>query len=111
METLAADLATMVRTPLTDEHVAAMRRVGTVIDVKAGDWLQEAGARIDTFHYMLSGETEAVNATTGERYGDGTLGQGQFFGELAFLSGGRALFERASGARYPTALCAPRGYA
>ena len=27
MESFAADLATMVRTPLTDEHVAAMRRV------------------------------------------------------------------------------------
>ena len=91
METFAADLDTMVRTPLTDEHVAAMRRVGTVIDVKGGAWFQKAGDRIDTFHYLLSGETEAVNAATGERYGNATLGPGQFFGELAFLNGGRAL--------------------
>ncbi|WP_415403860.1 FAD-dependent oxidoreductase [Tateyamaria sp. SN3-11] len=90
METFAADLTTMVRTPLTPDHVAAMRRVGTIIDVKAGEWFQKAGERIDTFHYLLSGETEAVNAATGKRYGNATLGPGQFFGELAFLTGGRA---------------------
>ena len=90
METFAADLTTMVRTPLAPEHVTAMRRVGTVIDVAKGDWFQKAGERIDTFHYLLSGETEAVNAATGARYGAATLGPGQFFGELAFLTGGRA---------------------
>ena len=90
METFAADLSTMVRTPLTPDHVAAMRRVGTLVDVKAGEWFQKAGERIDTFHYLLSGETEAVNAATGKRYGGATLGPGQFFGELAFLNGGRA---------------------
>ncbi|KIC50467.1 FAD-dependent oxidoreductase [Tateyamaria sp. ANG-S1] len=90
METFAPDLATMVRTPLTDEHVAAMRRVGTLVDVKAGEYFQRAGERIDTFHYLLSGETEAVNSQTGKRYGNATLGPGQFFGELAFLNGGHA---------------------
>lgn len=91
METFAADLETMVRTPLSPEHVNAMRRVGTLIDVKAGDYFQKAGERIDTFHYLISGETEAINAATGTRYGNATLGPGQFFGELAFLNGGNAL--------------------
>ncbi|APX12120.1 FAD-dependent oxidoreductase [Tateyamaria omphalii] len=90
METFAPDLTTMVRTPLTDEHVAAMRRVGTLVDVKAGEYFQRPGERTDTFHYLLSGETEAVNSQTGRRYGNATLGPGQFFGELAFLNGGRA---------------------
>ncbi|WP_420013564.1 FAD-dependent oxidoreductase [Tateyamaria sp.] len=90
MESFAADLNTMVRTPLTPEHVSALRRVGTVIDVAAGEWFQKVGERIDTFHYLLDGETEAVNSATGKRYGNATLKAGQFFGELAFLNGGRA---------------------
>jgi thioredoxin reductase (NADPH) len=39
---------------------------------------------------LLSGEVEVINAATGARYGTATLGPGQFFGELAFLNGGRA---------------------
>ena len=91
METFAADLNTMVRTPLSEDHVRAMHTVGTVLDVEAGEWFQKAGERIDTFHYLVEGETEAVNAATGKRYGNATLGPGQFFGELAFLNGGRTL--------------------
>jgi len=107
METFAADLTTMVRTPLTDDHVAAMRRVGTVVDVAAGEPFHRAGERIDTFHYLLSGETEAVNAATGKRYGEATLGPGQFFGELAFLTGGRA-FMGARAVRDTQLLCVRR---
>ncbi|MEL6563318.1 MAG: FAD-dependent oxidoreductase [Pseudomonadota bacterium] len=90
METFAADLQTMVRTPLTPDHVAAMRRVGHIVHLKAGDVFQKAGAPITEFHYLLSGETEAVSGGTGKRYGNATLGPGQFFGELAFLNGGHA---------------------
>jgi hypothetical protein len=36
METLAQDLRTMVRTPLTEAHVAAMRRVGQEETLSAG---------------------------------------------------------------------------
>ncbi|WP_415921260.1 FAD-dependent oxidoreductase [Tateyamaria sp. SN6-1] len=90
METFAADLQSMVRTPLTDDHVAAMRRVGHLVSLKAGDVFQEAGAPITEFHYLLKGETEAVSSGTGQRYGGATLGPGQFFGELAFLTGGHA---------------------
>ncbi|WP_299598385.1 FAD-dependent oxidoreductase [uncultured Tateyamaria sp.] len=107
METFAPDLATMVRTPLTDEHVDALRRVGTVMEVKAGEYFQRAGERIDTFHYLLSGETEAVNSSSGKRYGNATLGPGQFFGELAFLNGGHA-FMGARAVQDTQLLCVPR---
>ncbi|WP_299769180.1 FAD-dependent oxidoreductase [uncultured Tateyamaria sp.] len=107
METFAPDLATMVRTPLTDEHVDALRRVGTVMEVKAGEYFQRAGERIDTFHYLLSGETEAVNSSSGKRYGTATLGPGQFFGELAFLNGGHA-FMGARAVQDTQLLCVPR---
>ena len=43
METLAEDLATMVRTPLHDSHVEQMRAIGEVIDLSAGEILQNAG--------------------------------------------------------------------
>ncbi len=88
MEPLAADLSTMVRTPLHDAHVRAMRRVGSVIELKAGDWLARAGDRADTLFYIEEGEVVAIDPLTGERYGAATLGPTQFFGEVSFLSGG-----------------------
>ncbi len=90
MEQFAADLATMVRTPLTDDHVAAMRRVGTIKTLQPGEWVQEPGSDITHFCYLLSGEAEAVQGKNGRRYGVATLGAGQFFGELSFLTGGTA---------------------
>ncbi|MEL6466989.1 MAG: FAD-dependent oxidoreductase [Pseudomonadota bacterium] len=107
METFAPDLTTMVRTPLTDEHVAALRRVGTLMHIEAGETFQRAGERIETFHYLLSGETEAINSQTGQRYGSATLGPGQFFGELAFLNGGRA-FLGGRAVQDTQMLCVPR---
>ncbi len=107
METFAADLSTMVRTPLTDEHVRAMRKIGTLVDIKAGDVFQKAGERIVEFHYLVTGETEAVNAATGYRYGNATLGPGQFFSELAFLTGGRALMTGRA-VQDTQLLCVPR---
>ena len=90
METLAQDLNTMVRTPLLDEHVAAMRRVGTVEDVPAGTMIFQPNEAMDRFCYLLEGEVEAVDPRTDGRYGNGsTLGPTQFFGEISFLSGAR----------------------
>ena len=52
----------------------------------------DSGERIEAFHYLVEGETEAINAATGEQYGNATLRPGQFFGELAFfLNGGLTL--------------------
>ncbi|MGR3541549.1 MAG: FAD-dependent oxidoreductase, partial [Hasllibacter sp.] len=90
MESLAADLGTMVRTPLAEAHVDALRRLGREEDVAAGGWVQRLGEPLDRFVYVLEGELEAVNPQTGERYGEATLGPTQFFGDVAFLHGGRA---------------------
>ncbi|MEM8801229.1 MAG: FAD-dependent oxidoreductase [Pseudomonadota bacterium] len=90
MESLASDLRTMVRTPLHDDHVAAMHRDGTVEDVPEGTMIFKPGDVMDRFCYLLEGEIEAVDPRTGGRYGEGaTLGPTQFFGEISFLSGAR----------------------
>ncbi len=90
METLAEDLRTMVRTPLHDAHVEAMRAIGHIEDLPAGELLFKAGDVMDRFCYLLEGEIEAIDPRTGGRYGDGaTLGPTQFFGEISFLSGAR----------------------
>ncbi|WP_208350785.1 FAD-dependent oxidoreductase [Pseudaestuariivita rosea] len=91
MESLAADLATMVRTPLHDNHVTAMRRVGKEVHLKAGEMLQKLGEPADTFYYLLEGEVEAIDPRTNERYGNASLGPTQFFGEISFLSGSKAM--------------------
>lgn len=107
METFAADLATMVRTPLAPEHVAAMRRVGEERELTAGEMLHNPGARQTFFHFLLEGELEAIDPTTQARTGNATLGPGQFFGELNFLTGGVSLM----GSRAVSdskVLCVPR---
>lgn len=91
MESLAGDLRTMVRTPLHDEHVRLMRRIGTEREVKAGDWLVRLGEPISEFLYVEEGEVEAIDPVTGGRYGNATLGPTQFFGEISFLSGGASM--------------------
>ncbi len=107
METFAADLATMVRTPLTSDHVAAMRRLGTIKELKAGDMLQEAGSRQTRFHYILEGQLEALDPISGQRSGNATAGPGQFFGELNFLSGGLTLMGSRA-VEDSKVLCVPR---
>lgn len=107
METLAVDLATMVRTPLADSHVAAMRDIGEVVTLATGDIVQAIDAPIDSFHYVLSGEIEAIDPRTGARYGEAALGPTQFFGEISFLSGGIAMLG-ARAAKPSEVLCVPR---
>ena len=92
MESLAADLSTMVRTPLTDEHVELIRRIGREEVVPAGETFLELAAPMDRFFYLLDGEAEAVDPVSGGRYGDGaTLGPGQFAGEISFLTGANSM--------------------
>ena len=88
MESLAADLETLVRTPLSEAHVDALKAVGEERDYAAGDWLVRLGDRLDTFLYVLDGEVEAVDPATDERYGNATLGPTQYFGDIGFLNGG-----------------------
>jgi thioredoxin reductase (NADPH) len=99
MESLAQDLATMVRRPLTEDHVRRMAAVGETRTYAPGDWLVRLGDPADTFFHVVEGEVEAIDAITGARYGNATLGPNQFFGEIGFLTGGVALL----GARAVTA--------
>ena len=91
MESLAQDLATMVRTPMTDAQVAELAKVGQLRNVATGEMLQEPGTPMDFLHYVVEGEVEAVDPRTGGRYGKASLGPTQFFGEISFLHGGIAL--------------------
>lgn len=91
MEQFAADLSTLARQPLSEAHVAMLKRRGTLRHLQAGEVFQEAGTPYQAFIYLVQGELEAVNSRTGERYGNNTLKDGQFFGELGFLSGARSL--------------------
>jgi thioredoxin reductase (NADPH) len=51
MESLAGDLRQMQRTPLHDEHVVAMRRVGEVRHYAKGHRIVEMGESMDRFAY------------------------------------------------------------
>ncbi|MEW4449040.1 FAD-dependent oxidoreductase [Qipengyuania sp. JC766] len=88
METFGEDLSTMVRTPLADAHVAAMRTIATERHYPAGTHVAEVGERLDRFVYVLSGEIEVVDPYSGERMLDASLGPTQFMGDLAFLNAG-----------------------
>ncbi len=91
MESFAADLATMVRTPLQDGHIRALEKAGARKMIPAGTTLVTAGEPMTHFYYVLTGEFEAIDPLTGDRYGTATLGPTQFFGELNFLTGGNSL--------------------
>ena len=91
MESLAADLETMVRQPLADAHVAALRELGTERELAGGEFLMRLGDPMDTFWYVEDGEIEAVNPATNERYGNATLGPTQYFGDTSLLNGGRCM--------------------
>ncbi|WP_435418239.1 FAD-dependent oxidoreductase [Parerythrobacter aurantius] len=88
MESLGDDLATMPRVPLADEHVAALRAIGSERTYPAGTMLAVAGEAIDRFVYVIDGEVEVVDPFTGGRMVPSTLGPTQFMGEIGFLNGG-----------------------
>lgn len=88
MESIAADLKHMRRTPLLESHVKAIRAIGVETGFEQGDIVARAGEPADRFIYVLAGEIEVVHPFTGERYLSSSLGPTQFAGEIAFLSGG-----------------------
>lgn len=92
MDSLAEDLRTMVRRPLTPSHVAALHKVGQIIDIPAGRAVLTAGETPATFNYLLSGEIELYDPETGIRIGEFALGPGQFMGDIGFLANSRALY-------------------
>ncbi|MEN7341858.1 MAG: FAD-dependent oxidoreductase [Pseudomonadota bacterium] len=88
METLAADLRQMQRTPLHEAHVAQLLALGKRQTFDAGQMVIDMGEPMDRFIYVLEGEIELVNPVTHVRQIPDTLGPGQFVGEIAFLYGG-----------------------
>lgn len=90
METSAVDLSSYVRIPLADAHVRHLQSVGEIAKFAPGETLVEFGARNDAFYYILEGEAAAWDEVSGTRYGNATLGPGQFTGEMSLLSGASA---------------------
>lgn len=90
MERSAVDLATYVRTPLSDTQVMHLRSIGEVVKFAPGETLVAFGDENEAFYYILEGEVAAWDEVTGQRYGNATLGPTQFTGEMSFLSGGAA---------------------
>jgi thioredoxin reductase (NADPH) len=92
MESLAEDLATMVRRPLTPDHVAAIRRIGVVRDVPEGAIFLRTGDPADRFFHVIEGGFQLWDEGKGQALTPNILGPGQFIGEIAFLTGGRMLY-------------------
>ncbi|AOG12633.1 FAD-dependent oxidoreductase [Agrobacterium sp. RAC06] len=108
MESSAADLATYVRRPLSDAHVAHLRKIGQEVRYAPGETMVAFGAANDAFFYIVEGEAAAFDEVNGTRYGNATLGPSQFTGEMSFLSGGTVqLTTRAE--THLTAIRVPRG--
>lgn len=89
MEKIGQDLLEMQRVALAESHVAAIRKAGTEVRYPAGTILVRPGDPVEHFVYVEEGEIEVLNAFTGERLIDATLGPTQFMGEISFLAGGR----------------------
>lgn len=87
MESFANNLTEMQRTPLSAQHVAALRKVSFEDVLEAGHVITEPGQPADRFVYILDGAIEVFDPLTGEAYLPVHLGPGQFAGEIAFLSG------------------------
>jgi thioredoxin reductase (NADPH) len=88
METIGRDLNEMQRVPLAADHVAALRRTGTIVRYEAGETVVDAGEAADRFIYVEEGEIEVVDPFTGERRVPSAVGPTQFVGEIGLLFGG-----------------------
>jgi thioredoxin reductase (NADPH) len=88
LETIGADLRQMIRTPLSDSHVEALRTAGKSVSYPKGTFMARPGQLVDRFVYVLEGEIEVVNPFTDERQFPSTIGPTQFMGEISLLYGG-----------------------
>ena len=93
MESLARDLAEMRRIPLSDAHVARIRRAGTERRWAAGEIVHRVGEPSREFIYVEEGEVEVIDPLTGRNELGATLGAAQFMGEINFLSGGNLFLD------------------
>jgi thioredoxin reductase (NADPH) len=107
MDSLAENLATMIRRPLTEGHVALLRRAGRVEEVAAGTLVTRAGQPYEEFHFVLEGEFELYDPVKDCRIGKAALGPGQFIGEISFLNGG-AMFNTIRATKAGRMIVTPR---
>lgn len=108
MESLAEKLRIMVRRPLAEAHVRALRREGVVREVADGEVVVRAGDPADTFFYVEDGEFELFDPAKGSRIGAATVGPTQFIGDIGILSGGRNVLS-VRACRDGRVLAVPRG--
>lgn len=87
MESFGEDLETLRRVPLSGDHVGRMAAIGTEREYSGGEMVLEVGQALDRFIYIVEGEIEPLDAFSGERLFDATLGPTQFLGDIGFLSG------------------------
>src|SRR6202166_3906762 len=88
MEGIGAAPEVMKAGLLAAGHIEAIRAIGRECSYGAGDMIARIGDPMDRFIYVVEGEMEVLDRDSEKRMGDGTLGPGQFVGELSFLSGG-----------------------
>ena len=89
MESLAENLRTMVRRPLSEGHVALLREAGEVREVAPGEALLLPGAPQLHLFYVEEGEFEAFDpARRDVSLFEATIGPTQFIAEIGLLTGG-----------------------
>ena len=70
---------------LPQEEIATMAASLQTVQVAAGDVIVRQGAPADKFFIIIDGEVEVVHDDDGAERRLATLGNGQFFGEMAIL--------------------------
>lgn len=87
MESIGGDLSTMAPRPFAGEQLKAIRAISNACAYATGEVLFDVGDPLDRFVLVEEGELEVVDPASGERLVPATLRDGQFLGELTFLSG------------------------
>ncbi len=91
MDSMAEDLRTMVRRPLTEAHVARLRREGTEQTVEEGEIILRSGDVLDRFLFVEDGRFAIWDPRRDAQVGEASLGPGQFISEIGLLNGGSIL--------------------
>ncbi len=90
MESLAENLRTMVRRPLSAHHVDLLRRAGDLRTVQTAEVLLVPGAAQSHLYYIEEGEFEVFDPASDERVYEATAGPTQFIADIGLLTGSRS---------------------
>ncbi|MEM8774280.1 MAG: FAD-dependent oxidoreductase [Pseudomonadota bacterium] len=107
MESLAADLAQMQRTPLQTDHVDALSDAGKIVHFEIGEVIFEVGQALDKFIYILEGRVDLLDARTRQTFLPHGIGPTQFLGDIGFLRGGNSFLPMVA-SEPVKAICVPR---